>query len=43
MNFVLKSIGPGPIKPKATSLATQIIFGGPNLKIQAITWGIQNE
>ena len=41
MNFVIKSVG--PIKPKITPLAAQIMFGGPNLKTQATTWGIQNE
>ena len=40
MNSALKSIC--PIKPKTTPLAAQIIFGGPNLKTQAATWGIQN-
>ena len=40
MNSPLKSIC--PIKPKTTPLAAQIIFGGPNLKTQAATWGIQN-
>ena len=35
MNSVLKSID--PIKPKTTTLAAQIIFGGPNLKTQATT------
>ena len=41
MNSVIKSIG--PIKPKTTPLAPQTIFGGPNLKTQGTTWGIQNE
>ena len=40
MNSALKSIC--PIKPKTTPLAAQIIFGGPNLKTQAASWGIQN-
>ena len=40
-NSVIKSVG--SIKPKTTPLAAQIMFGGPNLKTQATTQGIQNE